>query len=262
MQWKNLLPSLLAALCLLCSCSVKTDRTECPCILGIEISGGRESVADVSVWGAMDVRGEEAHMAGDTAFLEILVPREPLTFAAWSGIHGCTVDGTRVIIPPGIQMDELYACCSTVDASGESASVQATLAKQYAFVHVNVLNVRPDEYPFYFRIRGDVCGIDLSTMAPVNGDFSVTTHPVLGLYHRFCIPRQNDSSLLLDFLSEDDADGTDPQGEILLGEYLDEIGYDWTAPDLDDIYLDIDRVQAGISITIKDWETVLCEEMY
>ncbi|MBQ7269026.1 MAG: hypothetical protein IJS62_04130 [Bacteroidales bacterium] len=232
------------------SCSVKEDRSECPCILSLYTSDAAGKTVGVEVWntgGVCVARGET-----DATLLELKVPRGHLKVTAWSGLADCRLLGGVVSIPRGGQMDELCAWRSEADCSGEQASLILFLHKQWATV-----NLKLENYPFPqalpdLKIRGAVNGYDLASGLPVEGGF-LFSPPFSGEGDIvFRLPRQHGGELLLE---------VGPK-VLAIGDMIVRSGYDWEEPDLDDIYIWVDYLKSTVKIGISDWNEVAYEENF
>ena len=85
--------------------------------------------------------------------------------------------------------------------------------------------------------------------------------PLAGLFHfeptpttedtvvTFRIPRQADDSLIITIHSEES-----PAARFPLGEYINRLGYNWKADELQDIYVSIDLARGLVDLQIADWE--------
>ena len=74
--------------------------------------------------------------------------------------------------------------------------------------------------------------------------------------YKAVLPRQMDASLMLVI---DDGGGS-PQA-FALGQYIVSSGYDWTAPDLEDITVTLDYALTEIRLIISGWDSVYEYEM-
>lgn len=249
-------PSLLAAALsvIAVSCSIKEDRSLCPCCLELTVSGGDDGLCLASVSGrnfsvrdSIDVQG--------TWYCS--VPRGEYGIYAVSGIHNVVAEDGTVRCRDGMEMDEIYSGRTSVTAEGEVLSVPMRLHRQSAFIHISVTDSSAGDYPYCLRLKGRFCGFDIIEGRPVPGDFSVRLHPVVGLYHRVCVPRQGDDSLELEFYDARDGHyvGSEP-----VGRYIKSSGYDWYAEDLKDIRMDIDYVNSDFEVTISGWDSVRLPE--
>ncbi len=249
-----LLPlSLLAGLS---SCSVKENRIDCPCFLELQVSGGELDRDVFSVWRPGLCELDTLRVDGGTASFEFEIPKGRAVLSVWSGQSRCERAGSVLSIPEGCEMDEIYAWSRDVDLKGETASVEASLHRQFAHLHLTVLFQDGEASPYMLRLRGNVAGMDLRDLMPVPGSFSVDFMPIFGTYHRICVPRQKDDALVLEFLEREAGtrSGDEPSGTFPIGECIREAGYDWEAEDLRDIYVEVDYALAGVSIHIEGWE--------
>lgn len=237
-------------------CSVKEDRSDCPCYLDISLSGGAERSVTLTVWRDTSLWGRDAALLEEgRARREVRIPRGRLDVAACSGVHACTWRGAVLKTGPGSQMDEVYAVSETVDARGDEAKTELPLHKHFARLHLGVVGTDAGDYPFRIVVQGSVCGLHFPGLEPVPGPFSVTLLPVVGTYHRVVLPRQHPSDALsLVFYDREAGPDAEPRARYSLDAMLLRAGYDWEQADLDDIYLDIDHAEADVTVRILDWE--------
>ena len=107
------------------------------------------------------------------------------------------------------------------------------------------------------RVRCDVSGLDLTTLAPISGQFCYETSPSMksaeNLQFFMDIPRQLDDSLMLELISEKD-------GRIIqslpIGKEIIKNGVDWSKPSLDDIILEIRYVDGQCDVEVQNWDKV------
>ena len=243
-------PAFVLVAALLCSCSVWQDREGCPCWLDLAVQGGAESIAEVRLFNtrasACSVQLEDSRYDG-----QIVIPRESCRMAVYSGQHEDLLRDGILTIPDGGQMDEIYAGAADVLAEGESASAEVRLHKQYAALHLTFVSADRKPYPYEVCLKGNVSGLDLHTLEPVQGSFRYHVEAVLGTYYRICLPRQVDDSLTVEIDSH----------PVPLGRKIREAGYDWTSEDLDDIYMELDCALASVSLRIVPWTEEVLERL-
>lgn len=246
------------ALCLAASCSVKTDRAVCPGLVCVRASGGDEDLMRVFASGESSYYEGRMSKSGEQASLSFEIPRGALDLSVISGLHFCTLDAAEVRIEEGSEMDEIYAFSDSIAVYSDIVEVNCTLHKQFALMYLSITESESASYPFYVKVRGNVCGMDLHDLSPVQGPFSKTVRPVIGEYHRICLPRQSDDSLELEFYDRDmtKSDGAAPVDRVPLGDYIRAAGYDWSREDLEDLYVNVDYSEAGISILIQPWKRI------
>lgn len=180
----------------------------------------------------------EEVLPGDTSVVW-RVPRPDVRITAVSGADWA--DGVH--IPPGEQCPPVFLGVARVNTETEDASCEAPLHKNYCELSMNF--VCPAGWrPMPVCVSGNICGFGPGG-SPLDGDFSYITQPSTSGRCSVRIPRQKDSSLLLSM-----GDGW----TFALGEYIRQSGYDWSAPDLGDIELDIDISLTSIIFHIGTWE--------
>ena len=247
----------MCALCL-ASCSIKTDRTVCPGLVSLSVTGGDEDLIQVFAEGASSCYEGQISKDGGVAELSFEIERGPLLLTAMSGLHGCSLTDKKVMIEQGGEMDEIYACSDSLGVDSDFEEVFFVLHKQFALLYLTIIESESESYPFYVKIKGNVCGMDYSDLSPVSGPFSKIVHPVIGEYHVVCLPRQVDDSLELEFYDRDMTKAEDaPVDRIALGDYIKAAGYDWSSEDLEDLYVNVDYTNAGVSVNIRAWEKIV-----
>ena len=240
---------LVAIFPMLCSCSVKEERDECPCWLQIDLSTCSHYADKVSLKGWTDDRsvfGVQIVQEDFTPPHEEEVPRSMIHYSAASGLDASLNSGMAVTIREGEQSDRLYAYRVDVPAYGESAYDKVSLHKQYAVVAIRI----DDSYNDYsVVVKSNWNGIDLTTLGPTEGPFRYSPEKTEDKIWYFRLPRQGDDCLVMEITTQ--SGYTYPYE---LGRLIRESGYDWNAEDLDDIILGVDYFARGISVEIVPWE--------
>lgn len=239
----------------LSSCAlVKENRDPCPCLLEIHLTGTQGSTATIQVDTGEDTWN--LYAAGDTV-LHVYVPRTSVTVTAWSGAPEpfCGV----FCISPGTAAPPLYLCQCTVNALGDETIVRAQLRKQFCTLQLFVEGPPGWGTPFSTRIRGTVAGIG-SDGIPVEGNFDYSPDNLSGTDSSnngssspwtwsARIPRQfANNQLLLDIVMEDSTVRT-----FSLDSYLLDAGFDWSAPDLEDLDLCLHLSVTAITLRSPTW---------
>ena len=245
----------LLCLLLLLSCSVKEDRSLCPCYLTVDpeaVPGSCGAVFPVSleVSGARSFRLsqplEEQDCGGE---FTLEVSRPNVFLSVFSGAGSCFVPGEGLIIPPGEQCPPVRLYSERVMTSGETARAVPVLHKQYCSLTVKIVPVN-DVFleSFHLELEGNVCGYSLDS-TPLEGPFRCEAWPTGEGVCTARLPRQKDASLMMQVL-----DGTHSLRYFALGEYIVESGYDWYSEDLADIFLEIDYAATLFTIRVGEWE--------
>lgn len=251
------LKSLFLALIVAAGCSVKEDRTDCPCYLTLDWT-------EVDCWKMMDAghssvrwsvtaRGGIWHQEGELPletlepFTELQVPKDSVTVTAACGAEIDPLVG--VVADENGTFPRLYYHSGIVDASSAMASDTILLHREHAELFLYVKNIMQPGASY--TVRGNIVGCDLSG-APVPGSFSSSVKVDGRGLGSVVLPRQADSSLWLD---------VSYAGELVrslaIGEYIIASGYDWTAENLEDIVMEIDYYQTKVVVSIEQWKKTL-----
>ena len=250
----------IAAVLPLASCTVKEERTQCPCWLDVNLEN-RASIhpeagvqdMTVALWDFSYIgsSGVTAREAERVPVHEETVPRGDVTVSVISGLDGMSFDRGAVYVPKGCQADRVYAFTATADCSGETTMVDAVLHRQFAAITLEMLCNEGEMYTFIPRITGRWAGFNARDLSPLEGvfEFKPEGQGTQGNIFTVLVPRQGDFSLSLDLMdSRGRVDGTVAIGEIIEGS-----GYDWEAEDLEDIHLVIDHARIVVGIDIRPW---------
>ena len=222
------------------ACSVKADRTECPCFLTAAFD--REFSGKISLTGwqhASCVFSEtiEAN-AGGTYVRPI--ERGVYEFCAGVGYN---------VISLGEQSDSLYLWSSegAVDATGEDVYLPLSMDKQFATLRLDM--VKPCE----ISVRGTVCGVDMFTLCPLGGDFRYEPPSEDGIHYALRVPRQLPAPLGYEPLELRMLEGGGTPVSIPLGWMIEQSGYDWTARSLSDMEIRVDYIAREMTIQVLAW---------
>lgn len=260
---KGIMPSAVlvavavAAMCV--GCSIKEDRSLCPCSLALDFSDVEPSAAEVSevyisaadgfLYHDREAAGGimEAEVSGSLRKIySVDVPKTALDVSVVSGAGQCHLPGKGIIIPSGEECPPVFMHYSKIIADAERMLEPVTLHKDYSRIGIKIL-ASPEVYPFNLSVNGNVCGINMDRSV-ILGNFSYSFVPDSGGSGSVRVPRQLDNSLVLQVLD---------QGRVLrefaLGEYIAESGFDWRQEDLADIEVEIDYSNSYISVEVAGW---------
>ena len=241
MSSDRLLP-ILASLLLLPSCSVKENRTACPCALALELTG--LPVRPV----VLGVTGEGYSFTDIVQADTVLVLPVPKGKLAVSAVGGALAEGDgSVRIPEGEEAPPLYLFYADVSTEAEQVVLPVTLRKQ--FCALELLFKGPSGYgpPFEVAVEGAYGGWRPDG-SPASGPFSRRLLPGSDGRATLRLPRQGDDSLLMHIVFADRKVRT-----FALGSYISASGYDWTAPDLEDLTLHVDISLTSVTISTDLW---------
>ena len=280
----------MAGMLFLSSCSIKEDRNRCPCWMTVDLSDvaesrwksperqssteyqmvtksleSRQNIAESVV---LRLRGNSDEDEVDYAFkmtetvntevgaLEYEVPRGSVGVSVigmpdrvgHDGIAG--YDGDEIRIPVGEQMDSLYGFFKMYHTRCESVLCDVDLHKEFCTVSFT-LGDEGYSSPYDIEVWGNVAGVSAWDLMPVKGDFRYAPVQKNGVY-QVRVPRQEDNSLEMVMLDDDDIVDSLP-----LGEYIARSGYDWTAEDLADVNVALDLEMQQVMITVSGWDGVV-----
>lgn len=241
--------AVVACIFLLASCSVKEVRDSCPCLLLFDFSecdGGVPSDADLLVTSEEGVVWEDVVDLAVHARYSVYVPKTNLHLRVWSGDDGlATVRGLE--IPPGEDCPEIYMHDADVIATGEVFTDTVRMKKNHCVMHIKTEG--GGDFPFDMKVTGNVSGYD-HVGNPVEGKFECVPERDEDCF-RIVLPRQTDDLLMLHVIG----DGVGGKA-FALGQYLSAGGYDWSAPDLEDVSVTIDYALTEVRVVVNGWESV------
>ena len=261
----------------LSSCSIKEDRDWCPCWMTVNLSDVAENRQYIAESVVLRLRGNSGEDAVDYAFkmtetmntevgsLEYEVPRGSVGVSAvvfgneipgragYDGrkaVNNARYNGDEIRIPIGEQMDSLYGFFKMYNTRCESVLCDVELHKEFCTVS---FTLGEDGYssPYDIEVWGNIAGVSAWDLMPVKGDFRYAPVQKNGEY-QVRVPRQEDNSLELVMMDNDDLVDRLP-----LGEYIARSGYDWTAEDLADVNIALDLEMQQVMITVSGWDGVV-----
>lgn len=281
MNFRSLMIKSLCFAFVLASCSVKEDRSSCPCILRLDVSDGerfqeKEFMLQIaSVNSAVEVRGNVSVYDFPKGY-DILVSKGLKSVSALLGHAGCRLSGTRLTAGEGKYFEPVFFYNGLVPCLEETASDTVRLHKEFAGLIVEFVDFENRKFNLDLYVVSPVNGFDIQRARPLKGEMKarlisdkdkasyeawmpfsdIDTLGRSNQLFRFLVPRQNDGTLVLEILRK--------SGEILdtlpIGQMLMDVGYNWENKDLDDAIIRIDSSKSEINIVISDWETGVSKE--
>lgn len=235
-----------ALLCI--GCSVKENRDLCPCRLVLDF---REVDSDA-------IRSVDLYLTADDGFVftdnvaaedyeeeyVVSVPRNGMHLGVWSGDAGATPEA-GLIVPLGSDCPEVYMYSSDISTYSEELHENVVMRKMHCRMTINIKG--KEVLPASLVLLGNVCGYDKEGK-PVAGEFEYEAYPQNGVC-KVILPRQIDDSLVMEI-----NDGSAVLKRFALGNFIVQSGYDWNAPDLEDIEVDLDFAATYLKLTIQGWE--------
>lgn len=246
----SILPVMVAGILLWAGCTVKEDRTMCPCIL----------VLDMSEVDTLQVKSADLFVTDDDGFLyeEVLgpedfredhvveVPRKPLDLAIWSGAP--EIDPKAgLVIPYGEECPPVRFHLSKMETGTEAVREVVRMHKNHCImtVQLNWTDIDLEDIVMIGNVNG--YGPDGS---PSEGGFLFRMdHGDEGDF-RVVLPRQIDDSLIMEV-----SDRSGAVRRFSIGEYIARSGYDWTEQDLKDITVELDIAFLQVTLVIQGWDT-------
>jgi len=229
------------SLSIVASCSaVLEDRRACPCALYVEMK-------DLSEYPVrLYVNGTPAGEATCDTTLLVRVEKGPE--AAVLALSGAAPDASgQVRIPYGSQCPPLYVYAGTADCSGDIGHLflSSFMTRHFSTLSLRFGGAAGGRVPFSAAVRGCVGGVSLPGGEPVAGDFRCVLSPDF-----LCrLPRQRpEDPLWLDIMLEDGVVRSFP-----LDVCLREAAFDWEAPQLEDISLQVNLSVTDIRFTLGRW---------
>ncbi len=255
------LPVLAAAVGSL-SCSVKEDRMECPAYVTVLTDRfAQRGLQDGTVSFSSDhllARDEINFLSYLREGYEQACPRDFARAAVLSGVENSRLSEDNLFVPPGRQADLLWAFGASFSAEEDSYVLDAVPHKQYCLIKFlfGEEPTAPADYPWRFRLLADCSGMNIYTLEPVRGTYRSIVGPnAVGEWYGV-LPRQKENNMRLEVYLPDGADGTEGRTDYVLdlGKAFEKQGYDWRREDLADIAVKVGFSEAGITLTVQEWE--------
>ena len=238
---------------MLCAACIKEDREDCPCRLIVDLTdvdSTQVAFVDILLAGNDGLLYEGARSSVTYKSDEvILIPRQDVFLNVCSG-DGEMMGEDGLVIPEGMDCPPVYMYSTLVEAEGRELVRKSVQMRKNHCVMKIYLEEDREGLPFNMVLKGNVSGYNASG-APRLGLFRCSPHPVGDSAYTVILPRQVDSSLILEV-----DDGTQVLKTFAIGEYVRACGYDWTEADLKDITLGIDYARTQILIEVNGWDEV------
>lgn len=230
-------------------CSVKEYRESCPCRL----------VLDFNEVDTMTVRSADLYVTvpdgyvftdyiGSESFktdYSVDVPRTGLYVNLLYGTEG-TDSESGLLIPLGEECPPVYMHSSYINADCEVWREVVRMRKNHCVMNMTLKSDR--EYRPQLKVVSNVCGYDVSG-SPREGLFECAAQPDRSGWCSVTVPRQTGDSMVLEI---DEGQGV--LKKFAIGTYISSIGYDWTAPDLQDIDIELDFASTSIILVVSGWD--------
>lgn len=240
------------------SCSVKEDRTVCPCFLSLKVLSQNEGVFSGGKAWCNVFDGEGAVLAWnslsgmdrrDTLLTFDISPRRRISAVVANRLPG---EGS-VKASPGEEFCPLYAFSKEMDCLQEEACDSICFQnKQYCTLKVQLEAAAvPMAEDIVLKVSAPFCGIDFPSLRATKGEYSCSARFDAGGVALIRIPRQDGEGLSLS------VDNPGRFSSVLnLYEVMKSSDYDWERESLDDfsVTLNIDSVSGQCAVL--DWKLV------
>ncbi len=231
-------------------------RESCPCRVGLDYSlllqqasPGEMIITTISdAGGKMRWQGE---FLADTCPVRygILLAKGQYTASSllFGGDRNWSVDENEIKLREGAEADSLFGEAAPLDARGEEAESVPAALKQFATLFIR----------FGAPVSGLEVEVGLNSSSIASRDLSAAPGPmaikrtVSGEMASFRLPRQCDTDISVAF--NDKADGR-LLAALDLSPLLQKRGYDFKAPELSDIFLDMDFEARKATIEVEGWK--------
>lgn len=266
-----LMCGVLLTICSLSGCSVHEDRDLCPCVLDLDLfwpaaddaitqsshseslnASAHEAVVRLSSSAGLQcldtvriarVERYRCEVSRRTHYVEVVSPGDAIS------AEGDVLSSADGVFP------EVYTAFKKILAEGERVVDTVSIHKNHCVLSVKTIFPSSQSwYPFKMLMRGGVVGYNAHGEM-VAGDFQREITPSKDGWSEVVLPRQRDSSLMLDIISRSGV-----LRSFALGQYLADSGYDWNALDLEDAVIEIDFSSTNAVIRISAWSKVVSFE--
>lgn len=239
---------------LLCSCSVKENRSYCPCELLVYPEEPLKTEGSVLVSviqdGEVVKQGMMSREDFESGTCRLTVPRRSSQITVFTGIKDMNaVSGRLLNIRYEHQCDEVYSCSDAALLDADAYDCPVMPRKNYARLFLTIIGL-PDSARV--AVSGNVKGYDILSLNPCEGLFQCSPDKDKGEQEFLVrLPRQLDNGLSLDVMKEGS-----PARSLPIGRMIEDTGYSYDDPDLLDVSLTVDLTKSYVFVTVDGWETV------
>lgn len=249
----------LALSAILCSCSVKEDRSGCPCYVCLSVDDfirAGFSEATVAFSQGADSFREDMRLAEYAGGVyEKAFPRRTARLSVLAGMNDSMVSGNTLTVPYGLEADPIWMFCGTLDCAGDEEHVRAVPYKQYCNLTIVLAGLPVGTgYDCDLKLHASDGAMDIYTGTPLAVEYCATARKGADGVFSVRIPRQSGDEIFLEI-----SGWVSPEGETMAGSMVDlgrefrESGYDWTRKSLSDASAVVDYAGASVSLSVEDW---------
>lgn len=248
----------LALLLVLPACSVKEERTGCPCYVHLIVdeflrAGLSEAMVAFSSGGLGHSETLDLSPYEGSSY-EKQLPRSQARAAVAAGLENSRLEGEVLKVPYGLEADPLWLYFEDFECEGDDKYLLAAPSKQYCNLTIVVTGMDEEsEYNCSLQVYAGSSDVELYTGHPAGGKYHATARRVGPLVYAVRIPRQQGNELLLEISPPPTRNAAEPM-VLDLGDEFRRAGYDWGRHNLMDASAVVDYASADISFDIVDWD--------
>ena len=236
--------TLLLAMLLAMSCSIKEDRVGCPCRLTVVLTEAGGVDGEDLVLGISGFPEERLSGARIPERVERTVEKGIHRVTAFCGDEGMLLHSGVLSVPRGEACGRLMARSEEIECLNEGSVDTVRLRKQHI-----VLTFRMDPSCTGVRARSRWNGLSVRDLTPAAGEYLANADRTGPGEFKVLLTRQGDATMEAEILG---ADGAVAQ-TLQVGKMLLEAGYDFYAEDLDDAIICLDKSPDGFSVIVEEW---------
>ena len=267
MKTTNIQKTILVAclsLTTLCSCSIKEERSVCPCVVEIDYSAIKEDqrISESEDQNILLIIPSQVNMTVKPRDYpdgqELSISRKNASFNCYMGYSSGRISGSRLVIPEGSEGDQLYSYHKDmlIGPNTENVRIAPVLCSEFTKVVIRFVGNESAATGLTVRATSTTNGLDLATGHATEGDFRCELTPIDAQSFAFNMPRQKNRDIEVDIFSTDE-----PVYTLELWRELDRASYDWDAESLAPlVIINIDRKKVDIDVTVLDWNESITYE--
>lgn len=242
---------------LLLSCSVKEDRSVCPCYLNVNIDtyvvkDGYPAVM-VQILGKSLIQNTVVPREYEFGGYNLQVPKCINQVSVIGGLQNSIIDGDTLKIAEGKEPGPLFLFNEVVDCNGELAYSRALPNRKWCDIHIILVGEEDAEnFEHDIFLTAECNALRISSGLPIEGEYRVPVRRLQSGDLVVTLPRQKSNSLKLDFFEKDDTHS--PVYNVNLGREMEKQGYDWNKDNLDDVYVYVDYSKLKVDVDIVEWD--------
>lgn len=251
------------------SCTVIERRDGCPCWVSADVSC-IDPIKTSNAFGsiALFFENDAGFACSDYLTCEDLdsssvkiyeLPRAVTDIVALSG-NGVTMPSGPHFVPALAEdgYPRLHSWHKRSDLAGEQALIKPFPHKQHCVIRISLEDgFRPESGDLSLHVSGEVCGLDLYSLRPLEGVFEARMPVGPDGRADVAVPRQYPGDRLLARIFRGDEEISCTDVSLLMQN----AGYDWGREDLDDISLVIGNFYVGAQLEICPWDSAVEDDV-